>query len=165
LVSFFLIALAATAPGPQSADLVAALECRGNLQTTLDMMMDATNDADYGARRGWTRDADSPLSRPTYHLKTPITVFGQVTDSISFATYTVFAAFPDIAPADMARQLNITPDLADGQTLMGSRVVKLIDFLDPSDGSHTHYKIALQVSNFSLEAPVLRAGCSYIPRL
>jgi hypothetical protein len=126
-------------------------------------MADATNDPDYGPKRGWTRDAESPLYRPTYTLARPITVFGHTAAKIIFQTETVFAVLPDAAAAHLGDQLGIRAEMADGDTFMGGRIVRHVEQEGPSNGSDAPYDIALQVSNFTLDADdtQTRAGCSY----
>jgi hypothetical protein len=151
----------APAPGADD-DLVAALECRASVDDATTIMALATNDEAYGPTRGWTRDAQSPLYRPTYTLAAPIMVFGHSATQIVFQSQTIFALLPGVTPESVAQKLEIKPDLYDGEVFMGARVVQKIDYLDPSDDSHTHYSIALQVTNFSLESHDTMAGCSYI---
>ncbi len=144
-------------------DLVAAMECKANPDDAVTIVALATNDTAYGEQRGWTLDLGSPLSRPTYTLAKPITVFGHQAKKITIMSgNTLFAILPGVPPASLAETLEIKPDLYDGETFMGARVVKKVNFLDPEDGTQTHYKIALQVTNFNMEPSDTMAGCSYI---
>ncbi len=160
--AFALALLLAAAGASNDDDVVAALECRANPDDAATIVALATNDPNYGAARGWTLEPDSPLYRPTYKLAKPITVFGLTTEKITIMSgNTMFAIMPGVSPASLAATLQIKPDLADDETFLGARVVKLVDFLDPSDGTHTHYKVALQLSNFGLGGADTRIGCSY----
>jgi hypothetical protein len=144
-------------------DLVAALECRANPDDATTITALATNDPEYGQKRGWTLDAESPLYRPVYTLAKPIMVFGHQAEKITIMSGNSILVFlPGVPPASLGEKLEIKPDLYDGETFMGARVLKRVHFLDPSDGTVTHYKIAYQVTNFSLEPADTMAGCSYI---
>jgi hypothetical protein len=158
-----LAAAVATPAVPKDADLAAVIECRADLSVALDMMTDATNDPDYGPKRGWRRDPEGPLYRPTYTLARPITVFGHQTVTITFESETVFAVLPGVKAAALGEQLGIKAEMEDGDTFMGGRFVRHIEPEGPSAANEQPYDIALQVSNFSLDANdgQTRAGCSY----
>ena len=147
---------------PTSIDVSAAVQCKGSSDDLFTLLVMRSNDPAYATKRSW-KGIEKPngFFPKRYRLPRPIEVFGRKSNELTFTNNSVFAVLSGVDVRTLATELNIKPDIDDGETFMGGRVARKELHLDPEDDTRTRVMLALQVSTMGEPAGNVLIGCSY----
>ncbi len=156
-------ASAASATGaefdPSAVDLASLIECRVDARTYNGFAFWLAGEPGAAETLGWREIAsDNPFLKE-YRLPAAIGVFGHHIDRVAFTASGPMAVLDAVAPAELAKKLAITPEIASAGKFLGEKVV--LEAKEEDLGMVFETRVALNVSTVDSHPGKTLAGCSY----
>jgi hypothetical protein len=144
---------------PSTLDLPALVECRADVQAYNAFAFWLAAETDTSGKLGWQETESGNPFLKQYRLPAPVSVFGQETDTIVFTASGPMAVLDGISAPDMARKLEITPEISTAEKFLGEKVV--VDKTEEDAGMRFQTRISVNVSTVDSHPGKTLAGCSY----
>ncbi|WP_353644036.1 hypothetical protein [Mesorhizobium sp. WSM2239] len=143
---------------PSAVDLASLIECRADAREYNSFALWLTGQPEAAEALGWQELAsDNPFLKE-YKLPAAIGVFGRNADRVVFTASGPMAVL-DAAPDELAKKLEITPEIATAEKFLGEKVV--LEAKEEDLGMVFETRITLNVSTVDSHPGKTLAGCSY----